>query len=68
MNEIKDNINRYLTIKQFATKFASFSESTLRNLLFKKTDPGFNKCIKRLGGKIYIDTKTFFEWIDSQNN
>lgn len=34
-------------------------------ILHEKTN-GFDKVVKRSGGKVYIDEEAFFRWIDEQ--
>lgn len=68
-----------LTVGQFSDRHQAFSQSALRNLVFKAEDregaagiiPGNGLAkagaIVRIGRKILIDEARFFEWIESQN-
>ena len=40
----------------------------LRKLIFKKDTNGFNKVVKKVGKRVLIDEKAFFEWVELQNN
>lgn len=39
----------------------------LRHLVFFEEQNNFSKVLRRLGKRIYIDEKSFFEWVDEQN-
>lgn len=67
------------TVAQFAERNPAFSQSALRNLIFKAEErEGANSTIAgnglleagaiiRIGRKILIDEARFFEWVESQN-
>lgn len=67
-----------LTVRQFNQRNPAFSESALRNLIFKADTrqlaqaeiPGNGLieagAIVRIGRKVLIDESRFFEWVDSQ--
>jgi hypothetical protein len=40
----------------------------LRNLIFMKHSNGFAKCIRRLGRRVLISEKDFFEWVDENSS
>lgn len=42
--------------------------SALRHLVFFEEQNGFSKVIRRIGKKIYLCEKSFFEWVDEQNS
>jgi hypothetical protein len=42
--------------------------SALRHLVFFEEMNGFSKVIRRIGKKIYLCEKSFFEWVDEQNS
>lgn len=39
----------------------------LRHLVFHSKTNGFDKVVKRVGKKVLIDEKAFFEWVQEQN-
>jgi hypothetical protein len=41
---------------------------SLRHLVFFEEQNGFSKVIKRIGKKIYLDERSFFEWVEEQNS
>lgn len=57
----------FLTIKQLASKYPSFSESSLRYLIFNSKENKLDKAIYRVGKKILIKEELFFLWIEEQN-
>lgn len=38
----------------------------LRHLIFNADINGFSHCIKRIGRRVLIDEKAFFEWVAQQ--
>lgn len=65
-----------LTVKQFADKHPAFSQGSLRNLIFlasprpasngKIPGNGLDMALVRIGRKLLIDEKMFFEWVEQQ--
>ncbi len=53
-----------LTINQMVDAYPAFPEATLRWWIFNAARNGFEKCIIRIGGRIYIDRQTFIGWLD----
>jgi len=39
----------------------------LRHLIFNENINGFHKCVRRVGRRVLIDERAFFEWIDEQS-
>ncbi len=44
----------------------SFTESSIRWLIFNEKHNGFTRCIRRIGRKVLIDLDQFESWIDEQ--
>jgi len=42
-------------------------QGTLRYLIFHSETNGFKKVIKRIGRRILLDEKAFFQWVEEQN-
>jgi hypothetical protein len=61
-----------LSVRQFAAKHPAFSEGGLRWLIFQaKNRPGFkgnglDVAIVRVGRRVLIDERKFFEWLRDQ--
>ena len=39
----------------------------LRHLIFHEKSNGFDKVVRRIGRRVLIDEKAFFEWIEEKN-
>ncbi|WP_010598991.1 hypothetical protein [Rickettsiella massiliensis] len=39
----------------------------LRNLIFYRHKNGFDKVIKRVGGRVLIDEAAFYNWVNERN-
>lgn len=39
----------------------------LRHLIFNEKANGFHKCVRRVGRRVLIDEKAFFDWVAEQN-
>lgn len=55
-----------LTVKNFSLKYPSFSESSLRWLIFNQASNGFSSVIRKVGRRVLIDEIQFFNWVDTQ--
>jgi len=40
----------------------------LRHLIFHAKSNGFDRVVRRVGGRVLIDEAQFFRWVDEQNN
>lgn len=58
----------YLTIREFAIKYSTFTESSIRWLIYNNTN-NFNKVVvRRIGkNKILISVLDFWNWVEQQN-
>ena len=65
---MSETIPSLLTVKQFSQKHTAFPEGGMRYRIFHADKNGFNRCIRRVGAKVLIDEKAFFQWIEEQNN
>lgn len=54
---------RYLTIKQWTFAHPWPSERALRAYIYKSGANGFDKVFIRVGKRILIDEKAFFDWV-----
>lgn len=61
-----ENIQKFATVKELSKIFPSFSEPSLRYLLFNAKQNGLDKCIRRIGRKILLNIPEFEGWINSQ--
>jgi len=61
-----NNKTKYATVNEMSKLYPSFSEPSLRFLIYKSKENGLSSCIRRIGRKILINTKEFEAWIDSK--
>ena len=61
------HIKRLFTIKQFVQEGFYPNEGGVRALVFNAHKNGFNKVIKRINKKIFIDLDAFYKWVDEIN-
>ena len=61
--------NPYLSVREFAKKFSTFTEASIRWLIYNNTT-NFNKIVVRRIGKtkILLSVKDFWRWIEEQND
>ncbi len=59
-----------LTISRFSERNPSFTEPSLRWLIFNSELNGMVEqgAVVRLGRRVYIDADKFFAWVDSRGN
>lgn len=55
-----------MTVKDFA-KNVYGNIGGVYNLLFHASENGFEKCVRRVGRKIFIDVVEFYKWQDEIN-
>ena len=54
------------TIKQTAESCEAFTEPALRKQIFNAAENGLEKCLIRLGRRIYIDKVAFDAWLEER--
>jgi len=67
----------FSTVRQFSEKHPAFSQGSLRNLIHLSIERysskgkipanGLHVALVRIGRKVLIDDKKFFEWVEKQN-
>jgi len=62
MTETKQQ--KWATVRQTAEIYKSFSEGSLRYLIFNSKQNGLEKCLRRIGSKVLINLEQFDAWID----
>lgn len=61
------NMTNLRTVKQLATEGAPIlTEGKLRWWIFHAQTNGLASALVKVGGRVYIDIKTFSEWLDGQ--
>lgn len=55
---------RWLDFKAFA-KAMHLTEGTLRGMTHRAKELGFDRCIRKVGRKLFFDSYRYNEWVDS---
>ena len=58
------NVQDILTVAQLAELNAAFSEATIRWWIFNAETNGFERCLVRIGGRVFIDRTAFEAWLE----
>lgn len=61
-------VPKLVTIKQAVEEKIYPNEGGLRSLIFFANTNGFNKVIRRINRRIFIDVEAFYRWVEEQNN
>lgn len=61
-------VPRLVTIKQAVEEKIYPNEGGLRSLIFFANANGFNKVIRRINRRIFIDVEAFYRWVEEQNH
>lgn len=56
-----------LSVNEFADKYPTFTKGTLRAYIFNADSNGFKEVIRRIGARVYIKERAFFEWVEQLN-
>jgi len=59
------NTQDVLTVAQLAEENPAFPESSIRWWIFNADWNGFDKCIIRIGQRVYIDRRAFEQWLEA---
>lgn len=65
--DLTDQVQPLLTIRQFSEKYPAFNQGGLRYLVFYADTNGFKKCIRRVGRKVLLHVPSVFSWVDEKN-
>lgn len=58
--------DEYLTVAQLSKRYPVFTVGSIRHIMYKRHENGFNRCIRKIGKKVIISVKDFKVWLDSQ--
>ena len=62
----QQELDEYLTVQDFCARHSSIiTMGSLRWILFNSETNGSNYFVRKLGRKLLISPKLFFEWVDS---
>jgi len=59
------DMQNILTVAQLAEENPAFPESSIRWWIFNADRNGFDRCIIRIGQRVYIDRKAFEDWLEA---
>jgi len=70
MTETKTNFQtpKLLTIKKCVEHGIYPNVGGLRAIIFNAETNGFNKVIRRINRRVFIDVEAFYTWVNEQNN
>lgn len=54
-----------LTVNQLVDEYPAFPEATVRWWIYNRARNGFEKCLLRIGGRLYIDRAALLNWLKS---
>jgi len=61
------NRDRLIPVTKWNDYYDYPSTNGLRNLIFHEHQNGFNKVVRRIGGRVLIKEDAFFEWVENCN-
>lgn len=61
------NQAQLVTVKQFCERYSYPSESALRAIILDATTNGFDKAFFRVGRRVLVNTRAFFQIIEEKN-
>lgn len=64
----KTTENRYIPVPKWNNYHDYPSAAGLRWLIFHEKTNGFNKVVRRIGRRVLISEKDYFEWVEAINN
>ena len=65
---MNSNTSRLIPLTKWPEHYQWPTVGGLRHLVFWENKNGFKKVIRRVGKRILIDEKAFFEWVDEIQN
>ena len=63
---METNNKKLIAVSQWNRYHDFPTVGALRNLIFFANKNGIDKCIKKIGGRRYIEESTIFEWVDER--
>ena len=69
VNKYREDENFYLSIRDFAKKYSTWTESSIRWLIYNNTEGFEDMVVRRVGKvKILLSVSDFWKWIEMQNS
>ena len=64
---VRRDFPELVAVTHWSKYFDSPSVHGLRYMIYQGELTGFEKCVRRMGRRVYIHTPSFFEWVESEN-
>lgn len=61
-------IPRILPYRKWQEYFAFPTTGTLKYLLLRRKENGFDKCVRRISGRLYLDVPAVLQFLDNQRD
>lgn len=58
------DMTNILTVSQLSEANPAFTEPMIRWWIFNAEKNGFNACLVRVGGRVFVDRAAFERWLD----
>jgi len=55
----------WMSLPSLIERYPDFTESQMRTILFHRAKNGFDKCVRKVGKKLYISITGFNDWISN---
>jgi len=62
-----EEIDRLIPITKWGNYYDYPSVSSLRWMVFNEKTNGFHTVVRRVGSRVMLKEKAFFEWVEKQN-
>lgn len=56
--------DKLYSVKQWAETHDFLTEGAIRALIFNAKKNGFDRVVKRIGGRVFISENAFYQWVD----
>lgn len=66
-NNSSSELDRLILVTRWKDYYDYPSVNSLRWLIFNETANGFNKVVRRIGSRVLIKERAFFDWVEEQN-
>lgn len=56
-----------MSVNDFSKKYPAFTKGALRAYIFNAETNGFKNVIRRIGARVFIKERAFFNWVEQIN-
>ena len=68
MNECITSLSDWQKLNDFVQSNPQFTVPQLRGLLFRREQNGLDKCTRKIGKFLYLNSPGFLNWIEDSEN